>query len=147
MSGAEVHILAWEEAAPHARPIREAVFLREQGVPADLEWDEFDAVSRHAVAFAASGVAVATGRLLPDGHIGRMAVLAAFRGKGVGASVLRSLMDEARRLGYPELLLHAQSHAVAFYARFGFMTRGAGFEEAGIPHVLMRLSLSSPSSS
>ena len=137
MSAAKVRILDWHIAAPLARPIREAVFLREQGVPEDMEWDEFDAVSRHALAYEATGRAVATGRLLPDGHIGRMAVLRGFRRRGMGGAVLAALLEEARRLGYPELMLHAQTHAAPFYARFGFVPEGAEFMEAGIPHLLM----------
>ena len=127
----------WAGADIHARPIREAVFLREQGVPEDMEWDAFDAVSRHALAFDDSGRPIATGRLLPDGHIGRMAVLQDWRGQGLGSAVLASLLAEAARLGYPALMLHAQTHAAPFYARFGFRPQGPEFMEAGIPHVLM----------
>jgi predicted GNAT family N-acyltransferase len=81
---------------------------------------------------------VATGRLLPDGHIGRMAVLKSARGTGMGAKVLDALMAKAAELGYPELILNAQTHAAPFYARVGFEQVGEEFEEAGIPHIEMR---------
>ncbi|MNT36829.1 putative N-acetyltransferase YjcF [compost metagenome] len=81
---------------------------------------------------------MATGRLLPDGHIGRMAVLKTARGTGVGALVLEALMEKAEQLGYPELVLNAQTHAAPFYAREGFAQVGEEFEEAGIPHIEMR---------
>ncbi|MFA6313445.1 MAG: GNAT family N-acetyltransferase [Sterolibacterium sp.] len=102
-----------------------------------MEWDEFDPDSRHALTLDADGKAIGTGRLLPDGHIGRMAVLPEWRGKGVGAALLRHLMDSARGRGLCRLALNAQVHAARFYARYGFTPEGAGFIEAGIPHITM----------
>ncbi|CAG9171536.1 GNAT family N-acetyltransferase [Cupriavidus respiraculi] len=133
-----VQILPWSEARDTARAIRYAVFVEEQGVPVELEWDDQDEPSWHAVALADDGTPVATGRLLPDGHIGRMAVLASARGTGVGATVLQALMGKAVELGYAELVLNAQTHAAPFYERAGFAVSGEPFEEAGIPHVEMR---------
>ncbi|TWG83321.1 putative GNAT family N-acyltransferase [Cupriavidus gilardii J11] len=133
-----VKILPWSEARDVARAIRYAVFVEEQGVPVELEWDDWDEPSWHALAFDADQQAVATGRLLPDGHIGRMAVLARARGLGVGARVLDALMDKAIALDYPEVVLNAQTHAAGFYARVGFVQVGDEFEEAGIAHVKMR---------
>lgn len=133
-----VQILPWSEARDTARAIRYAVFVEEQGVPVELEWDDQDEPSWHAVALADDGTPVATGRLLPDGHIGRMAVLASARGTGVGATVLQALMGKAVELGYAELVLNAQTHAAPFYERAGFAASGEPFEEAGIPHVEMR---------
>jgi predicted GNAT family N-acyltransferase len=133
-----VQILPWSEARDTARAIRYAVFVEEQGVPVELEWDDQDEPSWHAVAYADDGTPVATGRLLPDGHIGRMAVLASARGGGVGATVLQALMGKAVELGYGELVLNAQAHAAPFYERAGFATSGEPFEEAGIAHVEMR---------
>jgi predicted GNAT family N-acyltransferase len=133
-----VQILPWSEARDTARAIRYAVFVEEQGVPVELEWDDQDEPSWHAVAYADDGTPVATGRLLPDGHIGRMAVLASARGTGVGATVLQALMGKAVELGYAELVLNAQSHAAPFYERAGFAISSKPFEEAGIPHVEMR---------
>lgn len=131
-------ICPWSEARERARAIRYTVFVEEQGVPVELEWDEWDEPSWHALALAEDGTPVATGRLLPDGHIGRMAVLGSVRGTGVGALVLEALMQKAAELGYPELVLNAQTHAAPFYARVGFAQVGDEFEEAGIPHVEMR---------
>jgi len=133
-----VLVCTWEEARERARVIRYNVFVEEQSVPVELEWDDMDASSWHALAFAEDGAPVATGRLLPDGHIGRMAVLKAARGAGVGARVLDALMAKAVELGYPQLILNAQTHAEPFYARVGFARVGEEFEEAGIPHIEMR---------
>ncbi len=124
----------WDSLREHAQALRIEVFVVEQGVPVELEWDEADEVSTHAVAYDEEGQPVATGRLLPDGHVGRMAVRKSARGQGIGAQVLSALLEEATRLGYRELVLHAQTHAVGFYARQGFELRGEEFIEAGIPH-------------
>jgi predicted GNAT family N-acyltransferase len=131
----------WDSLREHAQALRIEVFVVEQGVPIELEWDEADEVSTHAVAYYDEGQPVATGRLLPDGHIGRMAVRKSARGQGIGAMVLRELLAEAKRLDYRELVLHAQSHAVDFYARHGFELRGEEFMEAGIPHRMMTLAI------
>ena len=128
----------WDELGALARPVREAVFVAEQGVPLALEWDEFDAVSRHVIARDSHGEVIGTGRLLPDGHIGRMAVLAAWRGKHVGRALMERLIAEAAQQKLQPLLLHAQVQAVEFYEKLGFVAEGAGFMEAGIPHRLMR---------
>ncbi len=127
----------WDSLRDHAQELRIEVFVVEQGVPAELEWDEGDEVSIHAVAYDAEGQAVATRRLLPDGHIGRMAVRKSARGRGIGSEVLEALLAEARRLGYGRLVLHAQTHAVPFYRKHGFVEEGAKFMAAGIPHRLM----------
>ncbi len=131
----------WDSVREHAQALRIEVFVVEQGVPVELEWDEADEVSIHAVAYDDEGQPVATGRLLPDGHIGRMAVRKSARGQGIGAAVLQALLDEAKRLGYAELVLHAQTHAVGFYLRYGFEIRGEEFMEAGIAHLEMTRSL------
>jgi predicted GNAT family N-acyltransferase len=136
--GVEVQLLDWSTAQAAARPVREEVFVREQGVPPALEYDDLDPVSDHAVARDPAGRAIGTGRLLPDGRIGRMAVLADARGQGVGAAILAALMERARARGMNDVLLFAQCHAVPFYARFGFVAEGETYLEAGIPHVKMR---------
>jgi predicted GNAT family N-acyltransferase len=128
----------WDELGALARPVREAVFVAEQGVPLALEWDEFDAVSRHVIARDSNGEVIGTGRLLPDGHIGRMAVLAPWRGKHVRPPLMEPLIAEAAQQKMQPLLLHAQAQAVGFYEKLGFVAEGAGFMEAGIPHRLMR---------
>lgn len=116
----------------------------------DLEWDEWDARSVHALARDPSGRVLGTGRLLPrefdpgapaTAHIGRMAVLGAARRAGVGGLVLRALMDAARERGFTEVVLHAQSYVAPFYARHGYVAEGEEFMEAGIAHVTMRCAL------
>ena len=136
----KIELLDWEAAQEQAKRIRFTVFVEEQGVPADLEMDENDAASLHALAYA-DGFAIGTGRLLPDGHIGRMAVLQEWRGQGAGRAMLRRLIDAARRRGHREVALSAQVHAVEFYHAEGFEPEGAVYEEAGIPHQAMRLKL------
>lgn len=131
----------WDSLRDHAQALRVEVFVVEQGVPSELEWDEADEVSTHAVAYDEAGQVIATGRLLPDGHIGRMAVRKSARGQGIGAQVLRALLDEAKRQGYVELVLHAQTHAVDFYAKYGFKIEGEEFLEAGIAHRRMTMTL------
>ena len=139
MGGYRIRRVDWESDCARLRAVREAVFVREQGVPMDLEWDGLDAGCVHALAESDAGQAIGTGRLLADGHIGRMAVLRDWRGCGVGAALLAFLLAEAQRLGMPEVVLHAQTHALAFYARHGFIAEGPLFVEAGIPHQRMRL--------
>jgi predicted GNAT family N-acyltransferase len=117
--------------------IRRRVFIEEQGVPEALEWDDIDPRCEHVLAFASDGTAVATARLLPDGHIGRMAVLAPWRGKGIGSAMLNHLVQRARERGFEVARLHAQTHALGFYARHGFEASGEEFLEAGIPHYAM----------
>lgn len=127
----------WSELGELAREVREAVFVGEQNLDRNLERDANDASSRHVVARDGSGVAIGTGRLLPDGHIGRMAVLADWRGKGVGVALLEALLEEAARQGLEHLGLNAQSHAKGFYRALGFVEQGPDFLEAGIVHQFM----------
>ena len=138
MKDPEIEVVGWDEAEPLVMPVRTEVFVVEQGVPEEIERDALDAVCRHAIARDAGGRVVATGRLLPDGHIGRMAVLRAARGAGVGGAVLQALIDEAARRGLREVALAAQTHALDFYLRHGFEAVGEVFMEAGIPHRAMR---------
>ncbi len=137
-----IQLMTWSDALPLARAVREKVFVEEQDVPRELEWDEWDARSDHAVALDGRSNAVGTARLLPVGRIGRMAVLRPWRGRGVGAALLEALLQLARERGVPEVTLHAQTHAAGFYRKFGFDTRGDEFLEAGIAHVEMSLRLS-----
>jgi len=129
----------WNSLREDAQKVRIEVFVIEQNVPIELEWDEGDEVSTHAVAYDEQGHAVATGRLLPDGHIGRMAVSQSLRGKGIGKQVLRALLEHARRDGHQALALRAQTHAIPFYERQGFIVEGEEFIEADMPHRLMRM--------
>lgn len=140
---------AWNEVGAGARVVRTAVFIVEQRIAAEEEWDEWDASSLHAVALDAAGNAVGTGRLLAPafdleagvGHIGRMAVMKEARGLGVGGAILRRLLRAAPDYGFSQIVLHAQSHVAGFYARHGFVAEGAEFLEVDIPHVKMRARL------
>jgi predicted GNAT family N-acyltransferase len=135
--GFSVRTASWQEDLAPLQDLRRTVFILEQQVPESLEWDEFDAVSQHALAIDAHGHAIGTGRLLPDGHIGRMAVRHEWRGQGVGGAILQFLVDCAKRRGDAVLHLNAQTHAIGFYERHGFVVYGEDFPDAGIPHRLM----------
>lgn len=134
----DVRIGDWDQLGAEARTIRSRVFVEEQRIPAELEWDAADATCVHALACNRLGHPIGTGRLIdePDrvARIGRMAVLPTLRGSGVGAALLDALMDTARERGAREVMLHAQASAVAFYRRLGFVARGAPFDEVGIEH-------------
>lgn len=120
-----------------AEPLRFAVFVEEQKVPPEIELDDHDPECVHAVAFDGGDRAIGTGRLLPDGHIGRMAVAQSARGQGVGSALLAALMSEARRRGHAQAVLSAQTHAVDFYRKHGYSVEGDPYDDAGIPHVNM----------
>ena len=137
----DVRVGTWDELGREAQAIRSAVFVQEQQIPAELEWDAADAHCVHAVAYNRFGMALGTGRLLEHApgvaKIGRMAVRQTLRGGRIGRALLDALTDAARRRGERELRLHAQSSAAGFYARAGFAVRGAPFDEAGIAHIEM----------
>ncbi len=133
-----IELLSWDEAREPASAIRYEVFVEEQRVPREIELDEQDPRSLHALAHDETGAPVGTGRLLPDGHIGRMAVLAAWRGRGVGSAILARLVEAARARGDAEVVLLAQTHALGFYRKHGFAEEGEIFLEADIPHQSMR---------
>src|SRR5450830_76705 len=122
-----IKIAAWNDLREDAALIRNEVFVVEQNV--------------HAVAYDEGGTPIATGRLLPDGHIGRMAVRKPGRGQGVGGAVLKALMAAARQRGDREVVLNAQTHAASFYGSHGFAQEGEEFMDAGIPHIHMRAAL------
>lgn len=138
LEGYRIVVADWAACATDAAAVRHEVFVQEQQVPLEEEMDERDVACVHAVAYGPDGAAVGTGRLLPDGHIGRMAVRKPQRGLGVGSLLLASLIDEARRRGHLEVVLAAQVHAQAFYAAHGFLAEGPVFQDAGIDHVNMR---------
>ena len=135
----------WASLGADAQRLRSEVFVEEQRIPKELEWDAADAQALHAVAYNRLGRAVATGRLLAgapgEGRIGRMAVDRAVRGAAVGRQLMAALSEAARARGDRELVLHAQRSAEVFYERLGFERQGAPYEEAGIPHVTMRRAL------
>jgi len=133
--------MSWEQAQPVAGPLRFAIFVGEQNVPAGIELDDLDASCVHAVAFDIDNKPIGTGRLLPDGHIGRMAVVMEWRRRGIGAEILEALIAEARKRGHAEVLVSAQLQAAEFYRNFGFVAEGKVYEDAGILHQQMRKKL------
>ncbi len=137
-------IQAWQEASKQANAIRQKVFIEEQGVPQEMELDEFDPIASHALAFQGDQC-IGTGRLIETtqnaGQIGRMAVLADFRGNGTGKAILMALIELARSQKITSISLHSQVSAIPFYEKFGFIAQGSVYEEAGIPHRNMMLIL------
>jgi predicted GNAT family N-acyltransferase len=117
------------------------VFIREQGVPAELEWDGLDESCRHALALSHQGDAIGCGRMLANGHIGRIAVLPQWRKKKVGTAIMEALLEYARAHDYKQVDVDAQTHAVPFYHSFEFVEQGKAFMDAGLPHIKMDLRL------
>jgi len=147
----EIRVGTWLDLGEGAQQIRSEVFLQEQRIPIEMEWDEADETAVHAVAINRLGMPVATGRLLPHtrdargvGRIGRLAVSRVLRGGSLGRDILNTLMRAAAQRGDHEVCLHAQRSAEGFYARLGFVTRGEPFEEAGIAHIEMYKTLTAP---
>jgi predicted GNAT family N-acyltransferase len=139
----ELSITNWKEAQSLVKPLRYQVFVVEQSVPEEMEWDEFDEIALHAVV-TADNQTIGTGRLILDGHIakiGRMAVQSSRRNQGIGKSILNALIQTAKEKGAQECILHAQTHAIAFYAKADFKSRGPIFDEAGIDHIEMCLKI------
>ena len=132
---------SWDADADALLAVRHAVFVDEQGVPADMELDEHDVGAIHLLATSDDARPVGTARLLDDGKIGRIAVLPSYRERGIGTALLRRLLQIAIRRGDKEVYLYAQCAAVPFYARHGFVAYGDVFDEAGIDHQAMRLRL------
>jgi YbgC/YbaW family acyl-CoA thioester hydrolase len=141
----DVQLGDWHTLGTAARAIRTEVFIGEQKIPMEMEWDDADPSALHAVAFNRLGLALATGRLLRHApgvaRIGRMAASQALRGSGVGRAVLDALMKAARERGDTEVVLSAQTNASALYSRAGFTVRGPVYDEAGIAHVEMARAL------
>ncbi len=136
-----VSLVSWHDGEPLLRVIRETVFMREQNVPEELEWDGMDHDCRHALALSLSGEAIGCGRILPDGHIGRIAVLPQWRKQKVGTAIMEALLDEARSRGFKQVDVDAQVQAIPFYHIFGFAEQGEEFIDAGMPHRKMTLQL------
>ncbi|WP_426140002.1 GNAT family N-acetyltransferase [Pseudomonas sp. DWP3-1-2] len=136
MNKIHVRVADWQKDNTDIRRIREAVFIAEQSVPAELEWDAEDAEAIHFLAFEGD-YPVGTARLLPDGEIGRLSVLRDWRGLNVGDALLNAVIDEAERRNLKPQKLSAQVHASAFYERHGFTIVSEEFLEAGLPHVDM----------
>jgi predicted GNAT family N-acyltransferase len=136
-----VRLTDWQRDREKLSRVRRIVFIDEQRVPENLEWDDIDPQCVHAIAESADGAAIGCGRLLPDAHIGRMAVVAPWRGRGVGDALLMRLVEAARERGHARAILNAQVQAMPFYARHGFAPEGEPFEEAGIAHQVMTRAL------
>ena len=136
-----VHLISWHDGEPLLRGIREKVFIQEQNVPAALEWDSLDTTCHHALALSANGEAIGCGRITPDGHIGRVAVLPEWRLKRIGTAILELLVDYARSQNYPKVELNAQVQVIPLYKKFGFEAKGKVFMDANIPHRKMTLKL------
>ena len=135
-----IELLTWEQAEAAAAPIRFAIFMHEKHVEG-IELDALDKDCLHAVAYDDSGSAIGTARLMPDGQIGRMAVVKDWRRRGVGAALLDALIEEARKRGHTEVVLSAQLQAAEFYRGLGFVAEGKVYQEAGILHQQMRRKL------
>jgi len=140
MDDTEVFVTTWGVDRPLLQQVRRAVFIVEQEVPEQEEWDSDDLVSAHVLAVR-NREPVGTGRLSPGGKIGRLAVLSEFRGRGLGARILKTLLQEASHRGLLDVYLHAQVQALVFYEKLGFKVEGEVFDEAGIPHRKMRRNL------
>ena len=150
-AGIRVAVSAADLETVHA--IRREVFIVEQNVPEDEEWDDLDPTSLHLLAFGTDGAPLGTGRLIHGEQalkitdregtvlLGRLAVRAAARGTGLGAALVRANEDEGRARGAVELELHAQTHALGFYERLGYVAEGPEYLDGGIPHRTMTRSL------
>ena len=139
-AGFTTQLCTWSDSELPLRNIRTRVFIQEQNVPEDLEWDGEDAQATHALVLDQDGRPIGAARLLIHdrlAHIGRMAVLPEWRGRGVGKALLQCLLAAARARSAQSVFLNAQTTAVAFYARAGFVVEGAEFLDAGIPHLRM----------
>lgn len=133
-----VSLVCWHDGEPLLKSVREAVFIREQGIPAELEWDGLDEQCRHALVLSRQGEAIGCGRILADGHIGRVAVLPKWRKQKVGTAIIEALLDYAHTHDYLQVEVDAQIQAVPFYRRFDFSEEGKVFLDAGLPHIRMR---------
>jgi predicted GNAT family N-acyltransferase len=133
-----VEVTTWDRDRERIQHVRRSVFIEEQGIPEEEEWDATDPVAAHVLACAASAAAkrdvVGTGRLEPTGKIGRVAVLPQYRGSGAGLAIMCRLVELAAERGFAEVYLNAQSAALGFYERLGFRAVGPEFDEVGIPH-------------
>lgn len=139
-----IRLASWQQDNAALCQLRRKVFVEEQNVPEELEWDGLDAEALHLLAEDTQGQAIATARMLGDGHIGRVAVLQPWRGQGVGKVLMQHLLELARQRGHHQVFLDAQVEALDFYRRLGFVAEGEVFMDAGIPHRHMFLALDPP---
>ena len=138
MRSEHVTVANWRRDKQILQKIRHTVFIVKQSVPQALEWDGLDDDALHLIATSKSGEAVGTARLLNDGHVGRVAVLKPWRHHGIGTALMQEVANQAEQLGFKQLKLAAQIHAIPFYTKLGFITYGDAFMDAGIPHRKMR---------
>ncbi|HEU0219962.1 MAG TPA: GNAT family N-acetyltransferase [Gallionella sp.] len=136
-----VSLISWHDGEPLLKSIREAVFIHEQGIPEALEWDGLDENCRHALALSLQGDAIGCGRMIPDGHIGYIAVLPQWRKQKVGTAIMEALLNYARAHDYPQVSVDVQPQYVPFYRSIGFVGRGEAFIDAGLPRIKMSLKL------
>jgi predicted GNAT family N-acyltransferase len=133
----DVKIADYHKFNEEIRMIRENVFIKEQNIPKNIEFDGLDAKAKHVIVFD-NKEAIGTGRILPDGHIGRIAVKKSYRGKGIGAIIMKKLINAAENLYLDEVWLSSQYHAKDFYLKLGFEEFRGIFQEAGINHIRMK---------
>ena len=136
-----VSVADWANDLPDLREIREQVFIVEQNVPSIAEWDDIDGQSLHVIARDSEGRPIGTGRLNPQHTIGRVAVIATWRGRGVGVELMKALLASARERGIQRVELHSQTHAMGFYERLGFIAFGEEYMECDIAHRSMSIEL------
>jgi len=137
----EIQQVTWDTHRDALYAVRHEVFVVEQKVPVEFEIDSMDSVCTHFLCTDSDGKPIGTSRVLADGHIGRVAVLASWRGKGVGYALMVASIDCVSKLGLPTALLDSQLSAAEFYQKFGFERYGEEFMECGIPHIAMRKTL------
>ncbi|HIG66701.1 MAG TPA: GNAT family N-acetyltransferase [Porticoccaceae bacterium] len=141
MSAVTVTETTWEKDQVAIKSVRVPVFVEEQHVPYDIDFDDFDANAVHWLAYDANLIPIGTARMLIDGRFGRMAVLKPSRNQGVGRLIMLAAIDYATALGMPAMFLHAQLPALAFYQSLGFEPYGEVFRDAGMDHMAMRIDL------
>ena len=141
MTKSKFHVIHadWQNYRRELRTIRELVFIKEQSVPKVEEWDGWDEESWHFLARTGPNTPIGCARLMQTGQIGRMAVLREHRGLGIGALLLESAVTQAKELKMDPIFLHAQTHAIEFYEKAGFIAHGSEFMDANIPHFAMTL--------
>ena len=140
MSGIRSRIVTYDVGGKSIKQVRENVFTKEQGVPIGIEIDGLDPDARHVLVFDAEEV-IGTGRMLLDGHIGRIAVEKQYRGRGIGKIIVNELVRAAANLQLPEVWLSSQCHAKSFYQKLGFFEVDDIYQEADIDHIKMQKNL------
>jgi len=136
-----VSLVSWHDGEPLLKSVRDTVFVSERETPSEQEWDGKDESCRHALALSLQGDAIGCGRMLPDGHIGHIAVLQQWRKQKVGTAIVEALLDYARAHDYPQISVDAQPQYVQFYRDNGFVEQGEAFMDAGVQRIKMALKL------